>query len=384
MHGILAAYYKQVLENSSDSDLRQKVVFYYRLLKQDVQIAESILNQTEAQSGGAQFYEDVESEKRERLFMEFNSLSVVYGKPSETFLRDQQLKQSVAAERKYYPKERGFKTSDQTKLLQDGEGETTEQPAAQQEIDLLGGMGDSQPTAAATSGSLLDTGVDLLGGGGSQPSSNTNDLLGGSGLGGSNDLLGGSGTNDLLGGTTSNASNDLLGGQISSTQPSAGGTQYSLDGMMGGQSTGGTSASFLDSFAGSSLLQANNAPAISLAEASDLDSERFQQLWMQLPTGCGGQPISKSLRLDVQFATGDIESHFKENQVSCMASGQLGTELKFFFHCQLADKSGYFMLETLFNLQTKVLNCTVKSTRPDMESTFQQFLAKVLQKYTIG
>ena len=44
--------------------------------------------------------------------MEFNSLSVVYGKPSETFLKDQALKQSVAAEKKYYPKERGFKTSD--------------------------------------------------------------------------------------------------------------------------------------------------------------------------------------------------------------------------------------------------------------------------------
>ena len=44
--------------------------------------------------------------------MEFNSLSVVYGKPSEKFLKDQVLKQSIAAEKKYYPSERGFKTSD--------------------------------------------------------------------------------------------------------------------------------------------------------------------------------------------------------------------------------------------------------------------------------
>ena len=28
-----------------------------------------------------------------------------------------------------------------------------------------------------------------------------------------------------------------------------------------------------------------------------------------------------------------------------MASGQMGTELKFFFHCQLADKSGFYMIE---------------------------------------
>ena len=31
---------------------------------------------------------DREVEKRERLFMEFNSLSVVYGRPSENFLKD--------------------------------------------------------------------------------------------------------------------------------------------------------------------------------------------------------------------------------------------------------------------------------------------------------
>ena len=35
-----------------------------------------------------EFFEDVESSKRERLFMEFNTLSVVYNKPSETFLKD--------------------------------------------------------------------------------------------------------------------------------------------------------------------------------------------------------------------------------------------------------------------------------------------------------
>lgn len=64
------------------------------------------------------FYEDREVEKRERLFMEFNTLSVVYGRPSENFLKDQVLKQSIAAEKKYYPKRRGFKTSDQEKLLE--------------------------------------------------------------------------------------------------------------------------------------------------------------------------------------------------------------------------------------------------------------------------
>ena len=73
------------------------------------------------------FYEDREVEKRERLFMEFNTLSVVYGRPSENFLKDTALKQSIAAEKKNYPKERGFVTANQEKLL--GEEEKVNQPA---------------------------------------------------------------------------------------------------------------------------------------------------------------------------------------------------------------------------------------------------------------
>lgn len=57
-------------------------------------------------------------------------------------------------------------------------------------------------------------------------------------------------------------------------QPSGSGTMYSLDGMMDmGQSD---------------LLNKSNKPQIILSQTSDLDSERFQQLWMQLPVSCGG------------------------------------------------------------------------------------------------
>jgi hypothetical protein len=111
--------------------------------------------------------------------------------------------------------------------------------------------------------------------------------------------------------------------------PTAAGNQYSLeglDGMMGSNAGGG----FLDSFQNSNLLNQSNLPPIQLSETSELDSERFQQLWMQLPNQA---PLMKSLRLDVQFNIQQIEGHFKEMKMQCMASGQMGTELKFFFHC---------------------------------------------------
>lgn len=77
--------------------------------------------------------------------MEFNSLSVVYGKPSEKFLKDQALKQSVAAEKKNYPKERGFTTSQEKNLLDDEQQNTEQQNSgAQGDVDLLLDMGGSQ------------------------------------------------------------------------------------------------------------------------------------------------------------------------------------------------------------------------------------------------
>jgi len=36
-------------------------------------------------------------------------------------------------------------------------------------------------------------------------------------------------------------------------------------------------------------------------------------------------------------------------KIFCMASGQIGNELKFFFYCQMADKGGYFLMEALIN-----------------------------------
>lgn len=49
------------------------------------------------------FFEDKNDECRERLFWEFNSLSVVYQKPCERFLKDGVLKQAQASEKKYFP-----------------------------------------------------------------------------------------------------------------------------------------------------------------------------------------------------------------------------------------------------------------------------------------
>lgn len=81
---------EQLIKNSVDTDLKQRAVFYYKLLRSDVTLAQSIV--TGDLSKITEFYEDKNEELRERLFLEFNSLSVVYQKPSEKFLKDTILK----------------------------------------------------------------------------------------------------------------------------------------------------------------------------------------------------------------------------------------------------------------------------------------------------
>lgn len=49
-----------------------------------------------------EFFEDRNDEIRERLFLEFNSLSVVYQRPSERFLKENIVKQAQASEKKHY------------------------------------------------------------------------------------------------------------------------------------------------------------------------------------------------------------------------------------------------------------------------------------------
>ena len=67
---------EQLIKNAVDTDLKQRAVFYYRLLRSDVALAEKIV--TGDHEKIFEFYEDKNEELRERLYLEFNSLSVVY------------------------------------------------------------------------------------------------------------------------------------------------------------------------------------------------------------------------------------------------------------------------------------------------------------------
>ena len=102
--------FTEIMQTCNDAHLKQRAIFMYRLMSTDLAKAQEF-----ALSGTGsfeEFFEDKNDEVRERLFQEFNSLSVVYQKPSERFLKETELKHSLASEKKYYPerKRKGKRT----------------------------------------------------------------------------------------------------------------------------------------------------------------------------------------------------------------------------------------------------------------------------------
>ena len=64
------------MQNGTDAHLKQRAIFIYRLMQRDMARAQELVL---SDSGSfTEFFEDKNDEVRERLFQEFNSLSVVY------------------------------------------------------------------------------------------------------------------------------------------------------------------------------------------------------------------------------------------------------------------------------------------------------------------
>mmetsp|Transcript_26283 Transcript_26283/g.84324 ORF Transcript_26283/g.84324 Transcript_26283/m.84324 type:complete len:531 (+) Transcript_26283:852-2444(+) len=77
------------IADASFTDVHDRAMLYYRLLQLDLGAAERILCRSEHVSG--QFVEEVPSELQDRIFEEFNSLAVIYGEPSERFVKPELL-----------------------------------------------------------------------------------------------------------------------------------------------------------------------------------------------------------------------------------------------------------------------------------------------------
>lgn len=97
MQSMLGRLLQAAIEESTHQDVRDRALLYYRLLeRQPTEQAAAIVAQFRTEEPVHQFTEMVESDLKEKLFQEFNTLAIVYNKPSELFISPTHLAAPVA------------------------------------------------------------------------------------------------------------------------------------------------------------------------------------------------------------------------------------------------------------------------------------------------
>lgn len=85
MQPVLATIFKLLINDFSHADVHDRALLYYRLLRNNVRAAAQVV--CAPKDAVQNFLEDDNSDVRDKLFEEFNSMSVVYNLPSVAFIR---------------------------------------------------------------------------------------------------------------------------------------------------------------------------------------------------------------------------------------------------------------------------------------------------------
>eukprot|EP00939_MAST-03C_sp_MAST-3C-sp1_P001594 g1594.t1 len=175
MQKLLGTMLSSVLDadENPDADLHDRALFFYRLLREDVDLASKIVSTSE---GGAvrAFSEEVDNEMKERTFKEFNTLSILYDAPADSFTKEAYLVGVVQADAGEEELEEDVEEEDEDAEEDEGHGAavakvadgddygdllasnatTVTAPSSAGDDDLLGllgvGAGDVSASTAAT------------------------------------------------------------------------------------------------------------------------------------------------------------------------------------------------------------------------------------------
>ena len=282
---MMGRLFKACLAEGTSAIVHDRALLYYRLLRTDVKQAAAIIGGEVAPV--AAFFEDARTPADEAVWREFNSLSVVYGKPSEMFIQPEWL-----------IKDRS------------GGAPAAAKPAADASDDsLLGNADGALPEASPASSS---------GGGGHATASAA--------------AAAPAEEEDLLG---------LSFGAPPAPAPPAAAPPP--------------------------------APAASvLVPGAVLAPADFQSKWGSL----GGQAFR--LQAARVPTTAEVEALARAGHLATVASGDVGTSLKFYFYGR--DGGGAFhLLELLLDKSNGVVAVTLKSENPGAAAAVAQAVATALR-----
>ena len=84
IHKMMSRLLNNAIKNTNQINVKERALFYYKLLKYDINKAKQIVLMDYGASG--QITEAINNDKIQTLFNQFNTLSVVYQKPAELFI----------------------------------------------------------------------------------------------------------------------------------------------------------------------------------------------------------------------------------------------------------------------------------------------------------
>ena len=91
---VLKKVMKTLLTNNDNCDLKARATMYFNLLKTDIELAKSIILGGENEKVD-EFWEDEDNEEKEKIEEEFNTCSVIYGKPQIKFIKQGYIRKDI-------------------------------------------------------------------------------------------------------------------------------------------------------------------------------------------------------------------------------------------------------------------------------------------------
>ncbi|KAL8054301.1 hypothetical protein ABFX02_05G128500 [Erythranthe guttata] len=301
-------------------DVHDRALFYYRLLTYDISVAEKIVNPPK--QAVSVFADTQSSEMKDRIFDEFNSLSVVYQKPSYMFT-DKEHRGPFA-----FSEELG-NLSIETEPA-DNDAVSAPRIEANDKELLLSTSEKEEILGYGTNGSAYNA-----------PSYNSATTIGGS-----------QGHLDLV-------SLD----QPSTAFPNASSAMDELFGLG------------MPAVPGSVLL---------LNAKATIESNAFQQKWRQLPVSLS-QDISIDPR-GVAAMTNPkaLAQHMQNYSMHCVASGGQAPNFKFFLFAQKAEEPSAYLVECVINSSSCKVQLKIKADDQSTSQAFSDLFQAALSKFGLS
>ncbi|KAL9226813.1 hypothetical protein vseg_002582 [Gypsophila vaccaria] len=296
-------------------DVHDRALFYYRLLQHGTSVAEKVVNPPK--QAVSVFADTQSSEIKDRIFDEFNSLSVVYQKPSYMFTDKEH---------------RGpFEFSDELGHLSIG-AESADNVVSAQRIEA-----------------------------------NDKDLLLSTEEKGDNRVP----TNN--GSVYSAPVYDAVSGPLVAldTQPVAQASQASMaiDDLLG------------LSLVPAAASPAPAPPSLKLNSKAALDPGTFQQKWRQLPISISQDIQVTPQGVAALTTPQSLLRHMQAHSIHCIASGGQSPNFKYFFFAQKAEDTSTFLVECIINTSSCKAQIKIKADDQSTSNAFSDSFQVALSKF---